>query len=133
MNILLWFFQVVVALFCISGAAWRFSNYAEASVQIPSVGALPYGVWNAIGLFEVVCALGLILPAALKLKPSLTFLAAACLTVEMLLITALHAHFFGFQAQATNPAMWSLALAAMSAFVAYGRAKLAPFERKGGR
>src|SRR5690606_2025107 len=96
MNILLWILQAVVALFCISGAAWRFSNYEMAAQDVPSMAALPYGVWNVIGLFEVVCALGLILPGLVKRKKFLTPLAAAGLAVELFLVSALHISFFGF-------------------------------------
>ncbi len=126
MNILLWVIQVVVAMFCVAGAAWRFTNYEEASKQIASLGALPYGAWNAIGAFEVVCALGLILPGLLKLKSFITPAAAACLCVELLLVSALHIRFFGLQMQPSNPATWTLVLAGLSAFIAYGRFALRP-------
>lgn len=121
MNILLWVLQAVIALFCISGSAWRFFNYEQAAKDVPSMAALPYSVWNLIGAFEIICALGLILPGLLNIKPHLTPIAAAALAVEMLLVSALHVKYFGFQMQATNPAMWSISLCLISAFIAYGR------------
>lgn len=127
MNILLWILQTLIALFCIMGALWRFSNYEQAAKEIASIKALSHGMWNAIGVFEIVCAMGLILPGAFEMKPILTPIAAVCLTVEMLLITGLHARFFGFQLKPTNPALWTILLAALSAFVAYGRFVLKPF------
>jgi formate-dependent nitrite reductase membrane component NrfD len=130
MNILLWILQVLVAWFCVVGAVWRFLNYDQAAKGIVSVQALSYGTWNAIGVFEIGCSLGLILPGAFKVKPSLTPIAAACLAVELLLVTGLHVHYFGFQFQATNPAAWSFTLAILSAFVAYGRLKLRLFKQK---
>lgn len=126
MGILLWSLQVIIAFFCIAGAGWRFSNYEQAVKDVPSMAALPHGVWNAIGLFEVVCALGLIIPGIFNVKPVLTPIAAACLAVELLLISGLHIKFFGFQMQATNPAMWSGMLFLMATFVAYGRFVLKP-------
>jgi putative oxidoreductase len=125
-NIVLWILQGVIALFCIMGSIWRFNNYEQASKDVPSLNALSYGVWNAIGAFEIICALGLILPGVLKMKPILTPVAAACLAVEMLLVTGLHVKFFGFQVTATNPATWSFMLAVLVAFVAYGRYALHP-------
>lgn len=126
MNILLWVLQILIAVFCIMGAVWRFSNYEQAAKEIASIKALSYGMWNAIGVFEIVCALGLILPGAFEIKPILTPIAAVCLTLEMLLVSGLHAYYFGFQLKPTNPAMWTIMLGALSAFVAYGRFVLKP-------
>jgi hypothetical protein len=126
MNILLWVIQAVIALFCCAGAAWRIGNYAGAAKQVPSVAALPYGAWLLLGAFEVLCAVGLVVPGLFKLKPQLTVLAAQGLGVEMLLVTGLHLYYFGLLLSPSNPALWSLALAGASAFVAYGRAALAP-------
>ena len=124
MSVLLWALQVLIAMFCIMGSLWRFFNYEQAVNDVASLGALSQGMWNAIGAFEIVCALGLILPGAFNMKPSLTPIAAACLTAEMLLISALHINFFGFQLQPSNPAMWTVMLSIMAAFVAYGRKEL---------
>jgi hypothetical protein len=126
MNILLWILQVMVAGVCAMGAFWRYSNWEQAS-QIASIKAMSHGMWNAIGLFEIVCSLALILPGLLKVKPILTPLAALCLAVELLLVTGLNVHFFGFQYKPTNPASWSFTLAVLSAFIAYGRLVLKPF------
>ncbi len=126
MNLLLWILQVAVAFFCISGAGWRIANYAQASQDVPSVGALSQGVWIAIGVFEIVCALLLVLPRAFDFKPILTVFAASALVVEMLLVTLLHARFFGATLQASNPGVWTLGLAIVSAFIAYGRLRLRP-------
>ncbi len=121
MNIVLWGLQIIIAFFCISGSVWRFFNYEEASKDVASMKALSYGMWNAIGAFEIICALGLILPGLLRLKPSYMGVAAAALAIEMLLISGLHIKYFGFQFKATNPAAWSFSLFVMAGIVAYGR------------
>lgn len=126
MNILLWIFQVAVALVTGAGAAWRMVNYAKDAQDVPSVQALSHGAWIALGSFEILCALGLLLPGLLGLK-GWTAIAAAALAVEMLLVSALHLKYFGFQFAATNPAVWTLGLAVVAAFVAYGRFVLRPF------
>jgi hypothetical protein len=55
-----------------------------------------------------------------------TAIAAACLSVEMILLTGLHVHFFGFQMVATNPAAWTSVFAVLAGIVAYGRFTLKP-------
>lgn len=127
MNILLWALQVILSVFAVSGSLWRISHYAEAAETVASVGALPYGAWCAIGAFEVLCALGLLFGGFFKLKPSLTVIAAAALSVEMLLVSGLHLRSFGLQPSPANPAMWTIVLAVLAAFVAYGRSALKPF------
>jgi hypothetical protein len=125
MNVLLWILQVGVALFCGAGSAWRLINYSQEAQRVASLGALPQGAWNLIGAFEIVCALGLIVPAFLG-KGSLVAWAAALLTLEMLLLTALHAKFFGLRFSAENPAIWSLGLAIAAAVIAWGRFTVKP-------
>jgi hypothetical protein len=128
MNAVLWILQVLVALYTLAGVAWRASHYDAMAQQVPSLGSLPFGAWMALGTVEALCALTLLL-AGLLLKrwPGLTPIAAGLLTLELLLVTAVHARHFGFALQATNPALWTLGLALLAAFIAYGRTSLAPF------
>lgn len=126
MNILLWALQVVIAFFCFSGAGWRFANYEQAAKDVPSMAALSHGMWNAIGIFEIICAVCLIIPGAFNFKPMITPVAAALLAVELLLISGLHIKYFGFQMTATNPAVWSGMLCILSAVVAFGRFFIKP-------
>lgn len=124
MNIIMWMIQIILALFCVSGSVWRFLNYEQAAKDIASMGALPYGIWNVIGAFEIVCAFGLILPQIFGFKSTYVGLVAMALAIELLLISGLHIKYFGFQLMATNPAVWSLSLCLLAAFVAYSRLKL---------
>lgn len=126
MNILLWVLQVIVGIYCIMGAMWRFLNYEEMGKEIASLQALSYGVWNGIGFIEVACAVGLILPGVLNMNSLLTPVAAILLAVEMLMLTCFHANFYGLTMAPTNPAMWTLMLSILSGFIAYGRYKLHP-------
>lgn len=126
MSIVLWILQAVIALFCIMGSAWRFMNFEQQAKDLPSLQALPQSIWHVIGLFEITCALLLLLPGIFNFKPNLTPIAAACLAVEMLLVTALHVKYFGVQPQASNPALWTFGLAVVAAIVAYGRFVLKP-------
>jgi hypothetical protein len=121
MNIVLWVAQIVVALYAFLGSAWRFFSYETAAQGVPSVQALPHGVWIVIGVFEVVCALGLILPGLLRQGYHWTYYAAVGLAVEMSLVTLLHVRYFGVSPASANPATWTFGLAVLSAMVAWGR------------
>ena len=81
MNILLWMIQVVLAVFAFAGGAYKVFSFQELA-KMPATGALPRGGWAALGVFEMVCAILLIVPAATKWMPRLTPLAALALTVE---------------------------------------------------
>jgi hypothetical protein len=103
------------------GAVWKFSNSEQA---IPSLKAIPHGVWLAMSVFELLCALGLILPAFYKPLAILVPIAAVCIAVEMLLFCGLHLR----SGEANHgPMVYWLVVAALCAFIAYGRFVLKPF------
>ena len=87
---------------------------------------MPVIVVRFIGLVEVLGAIGLILPAITRIQPILTAWAATGLAIAMAGAVILHVirGEFGF-------IMPSLILFILSAFVAYGRFKLAPIAAKG--
>ena len=60
MNILLWILQILLALHTITGAVWKFSNSEQA---VPSLKAIPHAVWLGMIVIELLCSVGLILPA----------------------------------------------------------------------
>jgi hypothetical protein len=72
-----------------------------------------------IGVVEVLGAIGLILPQALRIRPGLTTLAAACLAVEMVVATA-----FTLAAGQGPVAVMPFAVGALAACVAYHRQSL---------
>src|SRR5271170_1396417 len=76
MNILLWVLQVLAAvLFAVSGVMKVFM-FDKVSQDVPSFGALPRKVWMILGIVELVCTVGLIIPDAFHWQPRLTILAA---------------------------------------------------------
>jgi len=87
--------------------------------------ALPRGGWTALGVFEMLCAVLLVVPAAAKWMPVLTPLAAGALALESLALTGLYAR-YSLQLTAANPLVWSVVMALLAAFVAYGRYALRP-------
>lgn len=120
MNILLWVFQVLLALHTAMGAVWKYSNSEQT---VPSLKAIPHGVWLEMGAFELLCSLGLILPALNRRLATLAPIAAACVAAEMLLFSGVH-----MCSGDTNhgPMVYWLVVAALCAFIAYGRSVLKP-------
>src|SRR5262245_44288510 len=120
MNILLWVLQVLLALHTVMGAVWKFSHSERA---VPSLKAIPHGAWLAMSVFELVCSLGLILPAFSTPLAILAPIAAAGIAAEMLLFCGLHV---GSGETKHGPVIYWLVVAAFSAFIAYGRFVLEP-------
>ena len=119
MNILLWVLQVALALLCLAGGAYKLFQFEELA-KVPATAALPRAGWGAIGVLEMLCAVLLIVPKAVKWMPILTSLAAAVLAVEALALSVNNAR-YSLQLAVTNPLVWTLAMAVMAAFVAWGR------------
>jgi hypothetical protein len=121
MNILLWVLQILLAVHTVIGAVWKFSNSEQT---VPSLSAIPHGAWLAMSVVELACALGLILPAFHKPLGILAPVAAAFIAAEMLLFCGLH---LSSGDANYGPMIYWLVVAAICAFVAYGRFVLKPF------
>jgi len=121
MNIILWVLQILLALHTVMGAVWKFSNSEQT---VPSLKVIPHGVWLAMSVFELVCSLCLILSAFNKPLAILAPLAAAGIAAEMLLFSGLH--IYSGDANSGHMIYW-LVVAAICAFIAYGRFVLKPF------
>jgi uncharacterized membrane protein YphA (DoxX/SURF4 family) len=121
MNILLWVLQTLAALLYAASGVMKVFLFDKISKDVPSFGALPRQAWTALGILELVCALGLIVPAAFRRHPSLTVLAATVLTVESLVFVWVHVKY-----REINPIILSAVLGLLMAFIAYGRLVLKP-------
>lgn len=123
MNIFLWVLQVALALHTILGAVWKFSHSAEQTM--PSLKAIPQGAWLTLAVFELLCALGLLVPALSKPLAILVPIAAIGLAIEMLLFCGLH-----LSAGEGNysPMIYWMVVAVICGFVAYGRYVLSPLQ-----
>ena len=93
--------------------------------KVPVAGAISRGGWGALGVFEMLCAILLVVPLAAKWLPVLTPLAAAALAVESLALAGLYAQ-YSLKLTATNPLVWVVLMGLIAAFVAYGRYALRP-------
>jgi hypothetical protein len=96
--------------------------FDKVSEGVPSFGALPREAWMALGVVELICAVGLVAPAALQWRPSLTVGAAAILAIESLVFVWVHVQY-----RETTPIIMSAVLGLVMAFIAYGRVVLRPF------
>jgi hypothetical protein len=90
--------------------------FDKISEGIPSFGALPRNAWTALGILELVCMVGLIVPAAFQWHPALTVVAAALLAIESLVFVGVHAKY-----RETKTIIVSVGLGLLMAFIAYGR------------
>ncbi len=120
MNIFLWVLQVVLALHTAMGAVWKFSNSEQT---VPSLKAIPHGIWLSMGVFELLCALALVLPIFYRPLAILAPVAAICIAAEMFLFSGLHV----LSGDKTyGPVTYWLVVAAICLFIAYGRLVLRP-------
>jgi hypothetical protein len=124
LNVLLWIVQVALALQFLAGGGFKVFKL-DSIAQMPTTRALPHAVWRALGVFEMSCAVLLIVPAAVGWMPILTVVGAAALGLENLALAALYAR-FSLRWSASNPLVYALAGAVQAAFVAAGRYWLSP-------
>ena len=120
MNVFLWILQVALALHTAMGGVWKFSNPEQT---VPSLKAIPHGVWLGMGVVELLLAVCLIVPAFSASLAILAPIAAAAVAVEMLVFTGLH---LGAGDTNHGPVIYWLVVAAICAFIAYGRFVLEP-------
>ncbi len=91
LHIILWVLQVVLAAFFLMvGFNHAFNPIEEAAKSAPWMSTVPPFLPRFIGVVEILGALGLILPAGLRIKPGLTSLAALGLALVMLFAAVFH-------------------------------------------
>ena len=83
---------------------------------------LPAAGWTVVGVFEMVCAVLLVVPAATKRMPVLTPIAAAALALESLVLAVLYGQ-HSVAVTASNPLVWVVGMGLVAGFVAYGRSR----------
>jgi hypothetical protein len=121
MNIVLWVLQVLAALLYGASGITKVFLFDTISGEVPSFGALPREAWMALGVLELVCAAGLIVPAALRWRPTLTVVAATLLALESLVFIGVHVKY-----HEPGSIIMSGVLGLLMAFIAYGRTVLKP-------
>ena len=121
MNILLWVLQGLAALMYGASGVMKVFLFDKISGDVPSFGALPRKAWTALGILEIACTIGLIVPGALHWMPELTVVAAAILAIESLVFIWVHVKY-----RETPTIVMCVVLGLLMAFIAYGRLALKP-------
>lgn len=118
----LWTTQVVLAaLFGMAGVMKSTVPLTELAKTLAWTADVPGPLVRFIGAAELVGAIGLLVPALLRIRPVLTPLAGIGLTIVMLLAAAFHA-MRGEFALLGMP----IVLGALAAFTAWGRLRPVP-------
>lgn len=113
----LWVLQLLLALaFGFGGATKLVMPVADLAAQAAWTGEVPPFLVRFIGFAELMGALGLLLPAALRIRPVLTPLAASGLALIMVLAMGFHIMRGEMTAIPVN-----FTFGALATFVAWGR------------
>jgi len=128
MNVALWVIQGLMALvFLMSGGMKATADLAVLGEQMAFVQSAPAWFVRFVGISEVLGAVGLILPSALRIAPKLTPLAAASLAFVMLSAIVMHV---GIEGDVTSLPI-NLVFLGMLSFVAWGRTVKVPIAARG--
>jgi uncharacterized membrane protein YphA (DoxX/SURF4 family) len=121
MNLLLWILQILTALLYAASGTMKVFMFDKAREGVQSFDALPKKVWMALGIVELICVLGLIVPDAFHLQTELTVAAASILAAESLIFIGVHLKY-----RETTTIIMNIVLGLLMAFIAYGRIFLSP-------
>jgi putative oxidoreductase len=126
-HVALWVVQVLAAVaFGMSGMMVLGTPIDELVEKgLLFADRMPEGVVRFIGASKALGAVGLILPAATRIAPVLTPIAAALLLLVMVLAAGHHVIYDEISAIMPN-----LILGSLAAFVAWGRFKISPISKK---
>lgn len=126
LHIGLWVAQIALAfVFIMAGATKLFRPINDLVDMLPWVTDMPAAMVRFIGLSELLGGLGLILPAALRIKPVLTPYAAFGLVMVMILAIGFHIS----RGEASVIGM-NFVFMALAIFIGWGRMKKAVITSK---
>jgi putative oxidoreductase len=121
----LWTAQILLALLFLGAGLVKSTQPLDVLAQsMPWVGYSPGALVRFVGISEILGAIGLVAPAATRVLPWLTPLAAAGIVTIMALAIPMHATHGELGGIPVN-----LAIGAMAAFVTWGRVRGAPIGR----
>lgn len=124
MKIFLWILQILLAALFLFSGIMKFQLPAEVLTKGSPFSA---SFLRFIGICEIVGGIGLIVPAATRVMPSLTPLAAACLGVIMVGATITT-----IATMSVKFAILPFVVLILSAVIAYGRWRLSPIPARSG-
>lgn len=125
LHISLWIAQILLGgMFLMAGFMKTFTPIQELSATLPYAGEMA-ALIRFIGVSELLGGLGILLPAALRISPTLTVWAAYGFVAIMVLAIIFHISRGEFAALPMN-----LALGLLAAFVAWGRSVKVPISSR---
>lgn len=122
LNLVLWVVQVLLALAFLGAGFTHATKRDTPRKGMEWMLAIPAAQLRAIGILEMLGAVGLVVPAATGILPWLTPLAALGLAVLMAGAAVFHLRRTGEGANT----LFNLVLGLLALFVAYGRFVLEP-------
>ena len=125
MTIALWIVQILLALLFLFAGGMKLVLPLD---KLTGPVALPGWFTRFIGVCEVLGAIGLILPSLLRTRAGLTPLAALGLVLIMIGAIAVT-----LRSGMLGPALFSLVVGLLAAFVAHGRWRVAPIASRRAR
>ena len=127
-NVSLWIAQALLAtMFLMVGFMKTVVPLEDLSKVVPMAAEMPVLI-RFIGISELAGGLGLLLPAALRIRPQLTVFAAGALAGVMVLAMIFHLTRGESSSIGTN-----IVLGILASFVAWGRLHKAPIESRAAR
>lgn len=126
MHYLLWIAQLAVAGVFIWAAAMKLLLPIEKlAAMFPWTGQVPPALVRIIGIIDLLGALGLILPALLRIKPHLTVTTAIGIIALMVCASIFHI----LRGEATVIGL-NIFFVFLAAFITWGRSRRAPITSK---
>lgn len=124
LNIGLWTAQALIAITLIWGAYIKFLPIEETANMLPWALDNP-GLVQFTGIIDLLGGIGIVLPAALRIQPKLTVLAAYGVIALMVAASVFHIS----RGEASLIGM-NIIFLVLAVFVAWGRTKKAPILEK---
>lgn len=126
LNVTLWIAQILLAvLFIMTGLMKAVMPIEQLAASMQWVTHTPPALVRFIGIAEILGAVGLIIPSALRIQPKLT--AFAALGLVLIMLPAIGTHFsLGEYSRMSVPFILML----IAIFILWGILKKAPIEAK---
>ena len=126
MNVLLWIAQVLISTSLLWAACIKlFQPIEQLEIMWPWTGDVSSTFVRLTGAIDLLGALGVVLPALFRFKPTLVSIAA--IGIVLLMISASIFHICRGEASQIG---FNIVFAVIAGFVAYGRWKLVPILSK---
>jgi hypothetical protein len=125
MHIILWIAQLTLAAFLLMGAVMKFMPIEKIAPLMPWTGELQPVFVRLLGCIDLLGAIGLVIPALLRIKPQLAKWSA--IGIIVLMMSAIAFHLLRGEARVIG---FNILLVVLAIFIAWGREKKAPIEAR---